>query len=377
MTSYPMPIECPHAEDCGACGLLGREYDDQLAAKSRVLADTLRRQKGLGRIALLPCLPSPRLSGYRNRAKMAVGISKFHAPKIGYFRAGSREITDAPQCRVLLPEILETSRSLRDLLLQGMGVPRQLRHVDIRCGSDPRRQHLILVIRSEEMPRLPIDRIRRACRHVDGISVNLNPRGGAQVIKGAIQHQWGAREVFVKTADISLRVSPGSFFQVNLSLLPDIHRLMGTFLQGGKVLLDLYAGVGTHGLALHRQFENVVCVEGVRIAVADTKASLKANRIGNVKVIAKPVERSLEPLVASGADCVVMNPSRAGARAEVCEALNRSAAKRLAYLSCDATTLSRDLQLLVQGGFRIQTVQAIDMMPQTKQVEALALLRRD
>ncbi len=376
MTSYPMPIECPHAEDCGACGLLGRDYGDQLASKSRVLADTLRQQKGLGRIELLPCLPSPQLSSYRNRAKMAVGISKFHPPKIGYFRAGSREITDAPQCRVLVREILETSRSLRDLLLQGMGVPRQLRHVDIRCGSEPRRQHLILVIRSEEMPRLPIDRIRRACRHVDGISVNLNPSGGAQVIKGAIRHQWGAREVFVKTADVSLRVSPGSFFQVNLSLLPEVHRLMGSFLQGGQNLLDLYSGVGTHGLALHRQFEKVVCIEGVRIAVADTKASLKANRIGNVKVIAKPVERSLEPLLAADADCVVMNPSRAGARPEVCNTLNQSAAKRLVYLSCDAKTLSRDLALLVQGGFRIQTVQAIDMMPQTRQVEAMALLRR-
>ena len=376
MTSYPMPIECPHAEDCGACGLLGRDYAEQLASKTQHLVDHLQRQKGLGRVEVLDCLPSPQLASYRNRAKMAVGISKYHPPKIGYFRAGSREITDAPSCRVLVREVLETSRDLRELLRQGMGVPRQLRHLDIRCGSDPRRQHLILVIRSEEMSRLPIDRIRRACRNVDGISVNLNPSGGAQVIKGAIQHQWGAREVFVETSGVSLRVSPGSFFQVNLSILPEIHRLMGTFLEGGKTLLDLYAGVGTHGLALHRQFQRVVCVEGVRIAVADTKASLKANRIGNVKVIAKPVERSLQPLIEASADCVVMNPSRAGARSEVCEALSRSAAKRIVYLSCDANTLCRDLGLLVKGGFRLQSVQAIDMMPQTLQVEAMALLQR-
>ena len=75
-------------------------------------------------------------------------------------------------------------------------------------------------------------------------------------------------------------------------------------------------------------------------------------------------------------DAVILNPSAAGADTRALEAINASPARRLAYLSCDPTTLSRDLAVLIHGGFKLVMVQAIDMMPQTRQVEALALLRR-
>ncbi len=348
-------------------------------------------EKALGRYRPLPaaklksCLESPRVERYRNRARMAVGLSKDRQAKLGYFRSRSREITDAPDCRVLIPEILETSRALRGLLATTGSIPRELRHVDIRCGSDPGRQHLILVLRTDKLPRLPIEKIRRACRHLDGISVNLNPSAGPQVLKGPILPVWGAREVYVEAADLSLRVSPGSFFQVNLSLLPEIHRKMADFLSDGEVLADLYAGVGTHGLALRRtspgggppkRFRRVVCVEGVRSAVADAKATIQRYRLTGVDVVAKPVERALRQLAAARADCVVMNPSRAGAKREVLEALAASPARKIVYLSCDPETLSRDLDFLAGGGFRLVSVQPIDMMPQTRQVEALVLLSR-
>ena len=372
----PAAIDCPHGEACGACALLGVGYKAQLGRKRRILGAALARYRALERAELLPCLESPFVEKYRNRAKMAVGLSKARPPRLGYFRAGTREITDAPDCRVLIPEILETSRELRGLLARTGGVPRELRHVDLRCGSDPGRQHLILVLRTDKLPPLPIEKIRRACRRVDGISVNLNPSAGPQVLKGPILPLWGAREVYVKTADLSLRVSPGAFFQVNLSLLPEIHRTMAELLGRGEVLADLYSGVGTHGLALRRRFRRVVCIEGARSAVADTKATIRRHQLTGVEVVAKPVERALEPLAAARADCVVMNPSRAGAKRAVLEALAASQARKIVYLSCDPATLCRDLDFLVARGFRLVSAQPIDMMPQTRQVEAIALLRR-
>ncbi len=369
-------IDCPHGEACGACALLGVDYPAQLERKRRRLGEALERYRTLAEDQLLPCLESPRVEKYRNRAKMAVGLSKGRQVRLGYFRSGTREITDATDCRVLIPEILETSRALRGLLATAGGIPRELRHVDIRCGSDPRRQHLILVLRTDQLPRLPIERFRRACRWVDGISANLNPSAGPQVLKGAILPLWGAREVYVETADLSLRVSPGAFFQVNLSLLPEIHRAMAEFLGRGEVLADLYSGVGTHGLALRHAFRRVVLIEGARSAVADTKATIRRYRLSGVEVIAKPVERVLKPLVAAKADCVIMNPSRAGAKLEVLEALVASRARKICYLSCDPETLSRDLDFLAASGFRLVSVQPVDMMPQTRQIEAIALLRR-
>lgn len=372
----PATIDCPHGEDCGACSYLGVGYKAQLGRKRRLLGDALARYRELAKDQLLSCLESPRIEEYRNRAKMAVGLSKDRTVRLGYFRSGTREITDAPHCRVLIPEILETSRALRGLLATTGSIPRELRHVDIRCGSDPRRQHLILVLRTDQLPRLPIEKIRRACRWVDGISVNLNPSAGPQVLKGPILPIWGEREVWIEAGGLALRVSPNAFFQVNLSLLPEIHRIMAEFLGRGEVLADLYSGVGTHGLVLRPRFRRVLCIEGARSAVADTRATIERHGLTDAEVIARPVERALKPLVAARADCVVMNPSRAGAKRVVLEALAGSEARRIVYLSCDPGTLSRDLDFLAECGFRLVSAQPIDIMPQTRQVEAIALLRR-
>ncbi|MCP3960620.1 MAG: class I SAM-dependent RNA methyltransferase [bacterium] len=388
----PSTVHCQHGEACGACAWLGVRTLQQLGRKRRLLGKGLKRYHTLAKAELLSCLASPLVEQYRNRAKMAVGLAKGDRPflplrgkpvRLGYFRSGTREITDAPHCRVLIPEILETSRALRGLLSTRASIPRELRHVDIRCGTDPGRQHLILVLRADKLPRLPIEAIRDACSRVDGISVNLNPSAGPQVLKGPISPIWGAREVYVETAGLSLRVSPGAFFQVNLSVLPEIHRTMAEFLDGGDVLADLYSGVGTHGLVLSRtspgggqRFRRVVCVEGVRSAVADAKATIQRHRLTDVEVIAKPVERALGPLIDARADSVIMNPSRAGAKLKVLEALAASEARKIVYLSCNPATLCRDLDFLVASGFRLVSAQPIDMMPQTRQVEAIALLRR-
>ena len=369
-------VHCRHGETCGACSFLGLAYPAQMRRKERLLATALRTFRSLSRAELLPCMESPEIAGYRNRAKMAVAISRHDLDSLGYFRPRSREVEDAPDCVVLKPELLETTRAFRNWLRGPKRVPKVLRHIDVRCGSDAKKQHLTLVLRTDEMPNFPLDGIRKACRHVDGISINLNPSAGPQVIKGPIHHQWGSRDLFVDLAGMSLRLSAGSFFQVNPSVLPAIHEVMADFLSGGRRLADLYSGVGTHGFALCRDFESVLAVEGARSSVADAKATIRRFKLQNVKVVSKPVERSLEPLRDHDADCVIMNPSRAGAVPSVLDTLGASAAKRIVYLSCNPQTLARDLDHLVRAGFRLESVQPIDMMPQTRQVEAIALLRR-
>ena len=325
---------------------------------------------------ILPTLPSPMIEGYRNRAKMAISSDRDHRSSLGYFQRRSREVVDAPDCGVLIPELLETTRRLRRLLNSPTRFPFSLRHIDLRCGSDPKQQHLTLVIKAETLPKLPVEAIADACPHIAGIGVNLNPKGGSQVIKGRIDPLWGVREVFVNSGDLSLRVSPGSFFQVNLGLLPEIHSRMAEFLGKGRLLIDLYAGVGTHGLALRQDFRRVLCVEGVRSSVADGRASIKAGRVDNVEILANPIHRALRRLRSEKPEAVIINPSAVGADAPALEAIIDSPARRLAYLSCDPTTLTRDLAVLINGGFKLVTAQAIDMMPQTRQVEALALMRR-
>ena len=369
-------VDCPHRVECGACSFLLRPYGEQLDRKRRRLMDVLGETIRLAPRQVLGTMPSPGIDGYRNRAKMAISSNREHESSLGYFQRGSREVVDAPNCGVLVPELLETTRRFRRLLNSGARFPFALRHIDLRCGSDPTQQHLTLVIKAEKLPKLPIDAIAEACPHVAGIAVNLNPKGGAQVIKGPIEPVFGVREVFVDSAGLSLRVSPGSFFQVNLGLLPGIHERMAKFLGRGSLLLDLYAGVGTHGLALREHFKRVLCVEGVRSSVADAKASIAAGRVNNVEVLGSPIHRSIRRLRSEKPEAIILNPSAAGADPPALETVVNSTARSLVYLSCDPATLGRDLGRLTKGGFKLETVQAVDMMPQTRQVESLTFLRR-
>lgn len=338
--------------------------------------EALGRELRIDHRRILPTLPSPLVEGYRNRVKMAISTNRDRSVRLGYFRRGTREVVDAPDCGVLVPELLETTRQLRRFLNHRRDLPFALRHVDVRCGSDPRSQLLTLVVKQRELGHFPVEALSEACPNVAGIGVNLNPAATAQVIKGPVQPLAGVREVFVETAGLAMRVSAGSFFQVNLPLLPRIHELMGGFLGRGAYLLDLYAGVGTHGLALRDRFRRVLCVEGVRSATADAKATIEAERVQNVEVLAQPLRRALRRLREEPADAAVLNPSREGAERSTLEAVLASPARRIAYLSCSPPTLARDLALLTRGGFRLDSVQAVDMMPQTRQVEALALLAR-
>ena len=375
-TTPDQMVDCPHRVECGACSLLRQPYREQLERKRRWLMDALNEKGRPDHRKILPTLPSPQIEGYRNRAKMAISTDRDRRSQLGYFQRGSREVVDAPHCEVLVTELLETTDRLRSLLNSSVRFPFVLRHIDLRCGSDPTRQHLTLVITSETLPKLPIEAIAEACPHVRGIGVNLNPRGGPQVIKGRIDPVAGEREVYVDSAGLSLRVSPGSFFQVNLGLLPEIHSRMAEFLGGGNLLLDLYAGVGTHGLALRRDFRRVLCVEGVRSSVADARASIKAGRVDNVEILANPIHRTLRRLRSEKPTAVILNPSGVGADSRALGAIVTSTARSVAYLSCNAKTLARDLAELIGGGFKLVSVQPIDMMPQTRQVEALAFLRR-
>jgi 23S rRNA (uracil1939-C5)-methyltransferase len=376
MKAATVRVDCPHAEECGACSLLWEGYDRQLRRKRGILGRALEKHASLAEIRPRPCLPSPLREGYRNRAKMAIGMSRHGGMRVGYFRAGTREIVSAPDCRVLIPELLETTRRIRRFLEDGPSFPRTLRHFDLRCGSDPNRQHLTLIFRATTAPRFPLDKLRKSCPAVEGISVNLNPTAGPQVIRGSVRPLWGEREIWVDHAGTRLRVSPAAFFQVNLALLPAIHESLEKFFEGGEVLADLYAGVGTHGLALRRRFRRVFFAEGNRSAIADLKSTIRTEGISDCVISPTSVERGLERLTREAPDAVVLNPSRAGAQESVLGAVSRCPVTKLAYLSCDPGTLSRDLDILCRKGFKVRSVEPVDMMPQTRQVEALALLTR-
>jgi 23S rRNA (uracil1939-C5)-methyltransferase len=168
------------------------------------------------------------------------------------------------------------------------------------------------------------------------------------------------------------RVSGGSFFQTNRFLIDDLVRVAVGEAKG-NVALDLYAGVGLFTLPLAANFREVTAVEASPHAVGDLRHDAPAK----VKVICATTEAFLQQQGASlRPEFVLLDPPRAGLGEKATIALCRTSASRVTYVSCDPATLSRDLRLLLESGFKVEQAHLFDVFPQTAHMETALHLAR-
>ena len=143
--------------------------------------------------------------------------------------------------------------------------------------------------------------------------------------------------------------------------------------QGGKLALDLYAGGGFFSVPLAQKFEGVIAVE----ASTASQSDLRANAPENVTAIRASTEEFLRgDARKQSADLIVVDPPRAGLGEKTSQILGRMSASRVTYVSCDPATLSRDMKVLVESGFRVEEVHLFDLFPQTYHLESVLHLVR-
>jgi len=223
------------------------------------------------------------------------------------------------------------------------------------------------------------------------LSINVNPHDSSYVF-GPVTRRIRGRARFVAPLprhwpgeDLRLEVPATGFFQVNASQIPPLAERIAAHLDaaGEGPWFDLYCGVGTWGIAASHVRgsppSTLVGIEenprAVDCAVGNARTAGLARR---ARYLAGKTEELLDAELADAwPAAVVLNPGRPGCRPAVLEALLRAAPRRMAYLSCNPQTLARDLAVLVDGGFAVERVLPVDMMPYTDQVEALALLTQD
>jgi len=175
-------------------------------------------------------------------------------------------------------------------------------------------------------------------------------------------------------------VTANSFFQTNTVQAERLFALVAEAcaLDGGETLMDLYSGTGAISLLLARRVRHVYGIEVAEPAVADAVRNARANGIDNCTFLTGEVRHVLPTLMRDGvrAEVVVADPPRAGFHPKALSALAALAPARLVYVSCNPSTLARDVGELVRQGYRLEWVQPVDMFPQTPHIEAVARLSR-
>jgi len=355
---------CPYFARCGGCHYQHLDYEKQLALKTDILRETLRR---LGKVEWpgeIPAHPSPPWD-YRNRLqlKLAPHPAIPDQLQVGFHRAGTHALIAIEQCPVASPKLNQLIAVLNRLSGERV-LPLSLQGVE--AFVDDHDETLWLTLKAPrldfDMPQL-IEELRTA---LDGLlSIEFQEMAGGQRTTDGLG--W----IYYRVGAHRLRVSHRSFFQVNRHLLPLlVERVLAQ--PEGQVALDLYAGVGLFARALREKFARVVAVESYPAAAADLAANL-ADLDGvesHATTVADFLRRSPERC-----DLAVLDPPRTGLERGVAEALVELAPPRLLYLSCDPATLARDLARLLPA-YRLAALELIDLFPQTFHIEALARLER-
>ena len=163
------------------------------------------------------------------------------------------------------------------------------------------------------------------------------------------------------------------FFQANQLLLGElVDAAVGT--TGGGTAWDLYCGVGLFTLPLARRFENVIAVESHPKAAEFAARNVDNAGLSNVEVVNSTVDGFLANIRSTDIDLVLLDPPRAGDDREVIDAIARLKPARVSYVSCEPSILARDLRVLMDAGYKIDKITALDMFPQTHHVETVVHL---
>jgi len=364
---------CPHFQTCGGCHYQHIAAAEQLRLKKEILRETLSRLGGIqwsGAIQEHSAEPY----GYRNRAQWAIRDAKPRA--IGYFLPESSVIVPIDECPVLSPLLAKTFGQLQELARSNRLPERAL---EIEAFADSADAKISLNVAFERFPK-PAKELAAAFREA---LPQLESLLLAEESKDRFELT-GPGFLFQEAGGFRYRVSHLSFFQVNRFLVED---LLQTVIAGakGQSALDLYAGVGFFTLPLTRTFQRVVSVDANLAATRDLHVNAES---AGVQVVSHS-EHAEEFLRKTNEkpDFVVLDPPRSGLGAEAAAKLAELGATEIVYLSCDPSTLARDLAVLTgskKSGdaaatstrYEIVDMHLFDLFPQTYHIETLVRLRR-
>lgn len=360
---------CPHFLTCGGCHYQHIPYPAQLRYKEEILRETLRRIGKIdwsGPITVHSASPL----NYRNRAQWKVRvIDDAASAEIGYFRAESTALVPIETCPIVSPRLEATLAALRKLIAGGT-LPQSLREVEAFADSSD--DQILLTLSFAQLPSTAA-KIAEAVRAAIPWAASVL----LQTVSQVRMELFGPGHIEYKVKNLTYRVSHFSFFQVNRFLTPEMSEAVAAAAGAGSLALDLFAGVGLFSLPLAKSFKRVIAVESNPIAARDCEANVAANRERSGQFEIREAD-SLEFLrrFSEKPACIVLDPPRAGLSPEGAARIVKAAPARIVYLSCEPSTLARDIAALIAAGYVVSTIEFFDLFPQTFHIETLVKLER-
>ena len=390
ITTSPERTEpfCPVYKRCGGCSLQHMSYNMQLKFKHRVVTDNLERIGGFWGIQVSPVIGMDNPMNYRNKAQYPVGMGD-NGPVAGFYARRSHIIIDSERCGIQHPAsekvkntVLEAVKELKIPVyneITGEGI---LRHIVTRVSYSTGDVMVILVVTDEKVPGLKkiIQKITREIPEVISIVLNINKRRDNVILGDKVRTVYGSDTLVDRLGHLKFHISPLSFYQVNPVQTVKLYNKAVEFagLTGNETVFDLYCGIGTISLFLAEKAKEVIGVEVVPEAVEAATKNAVLNNISNARFYCGEAEKVVPELYNEGirADVVVVDPPRKGCDEALLQTVVKMQPERIVYVSCNPSTLARDLKYLAANGYNLDKVQPVDLFPWTEHVECVVLMSR-
>lgn len=403
---------CPVAGRCGGCQLQSMSYASQLAWKERKVKDCLTRIGGVsfgeagderhGSLAddavkqdkpiFFPVLGMEDCFAYRNKAQFPVGRDKNGTIVTGFYAGHSHAIIPSTTCAIQAPVNEVICKIVCEHMERYKIAPYEeethtglVRHILTRVGAATGEVLVCLIINGKSLPKAETlaERLREAVEGLKGFCLNVNREKTNVILGTEIIPVWGENYITDYIGEISFRISPLSFYQVNPKQTKVLYEKALEFaeLTGNEIVWDLYCGIGTISLFLTKKAKQVYGVEIVPQAIEDAEQNAVRNHIKNAEFFVGAAEDVLpakykESGGSMRADVIVVDPPRKGCDEALLQTVVHMEPKRVVYVSCDPATLARDVKYLEENGYRLTKAQPVDMFPFTEHCETVALLVR-
>lgn len=402
-SEYRVSPACPVADKCGGCSVMSLSYEKQLEIKEEHVAETLCRIGGFSGDEVEKA--RKRIIGmeepfyYRNKSQYPVGEDENGDVTIGFYAPHSHRIVKAPDegCRIGSPFDADIIGIVKDYMEKAMVMPYDeatgkglLRHILIRYGRATGEVMVCLVVNGGSIPmkELLVDMLldwssSQKDFSLESIVLNENTARNNVILGRRTKVLWGRERIRDVLLGNVFEISAQSFYQVNPIQTEKLYRKAIEYasLNGDEVVWDLCCGVGTITLCMARDAKSVLGIEVVPEAIIDAKRNAKLNDISNATFLTGKAEDILRDYDAGEnsdiplPDVVVVDPPRKGLDADTIGAILRANPGRVVYISCNPSTLARDLKLLCESGkYALRQYTPVDQFGHGMHIEVAAYL---
>lgn len=389
---------CEHFGVCGGCKWQHMTYEAQLTYKQNAVFNALTRIGKIDASGMEAILPSQNVQYYRNKLEFTFSNKRwltttdesvsdddmdalgFHVPgrfdKIlqiqhCYLQGGlSNDIRNA-----VFDYVKKEGITFYDLKMH----EGELRNLVIRTASTGELMVILVFAHTtQEVINKTMQFIKDSFPQIHSLLYVVNQKRNDTLFDQEVICYAGRDHIFEEMEGLRYKIGPKSFYQTNSEQAYELYKITRDFaqLKGNERVYDLYTGAGTIANFIARQVKEVIGIEYVPSAIEDAKINAQLNGITNTKFFAGDMKDVLTAdffKEHGRADLVITDPPRAGMHPDVVQRLLEMEAPRIVYVSCNAATQARDLEML-SAKYQVERIKPVDMFPQTQHVENVVSL---